>query len=77
MRQVMFFLATVSFLSILPVAANAASCTQLANNCIKNGGTKEGCFAPDAMAYCKKNCEMIGPYTGKRFPATSGCEKKK
>lgn len=64
-------------LVVATTAADAASCRHLAENCMKNGGTRDRCFAPAVLAHCKKTCEMIGPYTGKVFVATSGCVGKR
>lgn len=68
-------LVAAGFLWFLVDSANAASCTDLANNCMRNGGVKDRCFAADVMARCKSTCVMIGPYSGKAFKATSGCKK--
>ena len=64
-------------LVVAATTADAASCRRLAENCMKNGGTKDRCFAPAVLAHCKKTCEMIGPYTGKVFVATTGCIGKR
>lgn len=56
--------------------AHAASCNDLANNCMRSGGTKDRCFAADVMANCRNTCVMIGPYSGKPFKATSGCRRQ-
>ena len=55
----------------------AETCEMLTRNCLRNGGAKERCYAPERMAYCKKTCEMIDIETGRSAYARAGCGGQK
>lgn len=63
-------LAAMAVVSASVIEANAATCAQRANQCIKNGGTRGVCFAKQTMDNCKRTGTYVGPYSGKSFEAS-------
>jgi opacity protein-like surface antigen len=49
-------------------AAQAETCSQIAANCLKQGGTRDRCHGP-ALAECQKTGTYVGSYSGKTFTA--------
>lgn len=69
MRKILMASLGIAFVGMVS-PAHAASCTQHANNCMKNGGTRAVCYGA-ALAQCEKTGTYIGPYSGKAFSADS------
>jgi hypothetical protein len=58
----------VAIASILISTAAAETCGQLAENCMKQGGSRDRCYGP-AFTGCKKTGTYIGSNSGKTFQA--------
>jgi hypothetical protein len=50
------------------IEATKAACNNLAENCVRNGGTRTVCFG-EAYRACQKTGIYVGPYSGRTFVA--------
>jgi hypothetical protein len=54
---------------VVSSSADATTCAQRAQYCMKNGGSKATCYEAKRMAACKKSGVYYGAYSGKAFEA--------
>ena len=73
MKVLLLGLGIVGFMFAIPASSQAQNCQQLAQNCMRHGGSYSRCYA--GVPACLRTCKMVGPYTGKAFYATTGCGK--